>query len=264
MTDQPNYFAIIPANVRYSKDLEPNAKLLYGEITALTHKEGYCWASNAYFASLYDVDERTVKRWISSLHERGFVRVEVKKNGLRWERKIYIENMFTKGQKCPNENPTAENPLTDGFQRRDKNVPIEGTKMSPYKDILNNSNSNSRSTPSGQVEKKTEADRKSTPNEQRNPDHPNVLGGYQFYRSKANDDGFDLSIGLYDVRQLVQRFGRKNVFQTLVLYWVDLQKGRLNNPAAFLSSELTKIMKIRNISYNPNAGGYDNGCTTAC
>ena len=33
MNETPNYYAIIPANVRYA-DLKPNAKLLYGEITA--------------------------------------------------------------------------------------------------------------------------------------------------------------------------------------------------------------------------------------
>ena len=37
MKEKPRYYAIIPANVRYS-DLKPNAKLLYGEITALSNK----------------------------------------------------------------------------------------------------------------------------------------------------------------------------------------------------------------------------------
>ena len=44
--EKPNYYAIIPAEIRYDKKLTPNSKLLYGEITALANKEGYCWAGN--------------------------------------------------------------------------------------------------------------------------------------------------------------------------------------------------------------------------
>lgn len=70
---QKSYYAIIPANVRYDKDLAPNAKLLYGEITALCNEKGYCWASNQYFAELYGVSVLSVKRWVNSLVNKGYV-----------------------------------------------------------------------------------------------------------------------------------------------------------------------------------------------
>ena len=70
--------AIIPANVRYDKALPPNAKLLYGEITALCNERGYCWASNAYFAELYGVSKKSVSTWITTLAKRGYISVEVK------------------------------------------------------------------------------------------------------------------------------------------------------------------------------------------
>lgn len=69
------YYAIIPAEVRYSKEISANAKLLYGEITALAQKEGYCWASNKYFADLYDVNTNTVSKWVNELVKAGFVSV---------------------------------------------------------------------------------------------------------------------------------------------------------------------------------------------
>lgn len=77
MEIKKSYFAVIPANVRYDRDLSPNAKLLYGEITALCNEKGYCWATNKYFSELYGVAKETVSRWISSLEKKGYVTVEI-------------------------------------------------------------------------------------------------------------------------------------------------------------------------------------------
>lgn len=74
MEDKRSYYAVIPANVRYDKSLPAGAKLLYGEITALCGQEGFCWAKNSYFAELYNTTESTVKRWISVLEERRYLR----------------------------------------------------------------------------------------------------------------------------------------------------------------------------------------------
>lgn len=74
--DKPNYYAIIPAGVRYS-NMKPNTKLLYGEITALTNKKGYCFASNNYFAELYNVNKNTISLWIKELKDFGFIEVEL-------------------------------------------------------------------------------------------------------------------------------------------------------------------------------------------
>lgn len=72
-----SYYAIIPANVRYDKRLCPNAKLLYGEITALCNEEGYCWARNSYFTELYCVSERSVQNWIKQLIKFGYIFSEI-------------------------------------------------------------------------------------------------------------------------------------------------------------------------------------------
>lgn len=72
----PSYYAIIPANIRYHKSLTANEKIIYCEITALASKEGYCWATNKYFATLYGVSTRTITRWIAKLFDLGFISVE--------------------------------------------------------------------------------------------------------------------------------------------------------------------------------------------
>lgn len=76
MSEIPNYYGIIPANVRYDKDLRPNAKLLYSELTCLASKEGYCFASNNYFAELYDVDPSAISKWIKQLADKGYISIE--------------------------------------------------------------------------------------------------------------------------------------------------------------------------------------------
>lgn len=74
---RPNYYSIIPANVRYDDNLKANEKLLYGEITALANKNGYCWAENSYFAKLYKVHRKTVSSWISNLEDRGYINIKL-------------------------------------------------------------------------------------------------------------------------------------------------------------------------------------------
>ena len=91
----PNYYAIIPANVRYDNRLTPNAKLLYGEITALCNKEGFCWAKNDYFSNLYKVEVRTITRWISDLKKCDFIDVSIDKLAGN-KRKITLATLTTK------------------------------------------------------------------------------------------------------------------------------------------------------------------------
>lgn len=74
---QRNYYAVLPANVRYDKNITPNAKLLYAEITALCNDKGYCWAGNAYFAELYGVTKTSISNWISSLQKNGYIDVQL-------------------------------------------------------------------------------------------------------------------------------------------------------------------------------------------
>lgn len=74
MEEKPSYYAIIPAEVRYDTKLKDKAKLLYGEITALSDLYGYCFASNKYFAELYNVDPTYISKLIKELIDRGYIK----------------------------------------------------------------------------------------------------------------------------------------------------------------------------------------------
>jgi DNA-binding transcriptional ArsR family regulator len=77
MKGQPSFYTITRAEVRYDKRIPGNAKLLYGEIVALSRKEGCCWASNRRFAELYGVSRSTVTNWVRALKDAGYITVEL-------------------------------------------------------------------------------------------------------------------------------------------------------------------------------------------
>tara|TARA_R100001463_G_scaffold6332_1_gene20836 strand:+ start:2066 stop:2746 length:681 start_codon:yes stop_codon:yes gene_type:complete len=107
---ETNYYAIIPAEVRYDNRLSSSQKLLYAEITALSNQSGYCWASNKYFSDLYDVSKNTISTWMSGLCKYGYVRVDVNrsKGNLR---KVYLKNKIpiTKNRNTYNEKSLHNN-----------------------------------------------------------------------------------------------------------------------------------------------------------
>jgi len=127
--NHPAYFAIIPANVRYCKDLEPSAKLLYGEITALCNKEGYCWAGDKYFADLYGAGLSTIKKWISSLKKLGFIWTEQYNVGFNKKRRIYIVELKKSLQGLRNETMHGlENETIDGVKNETISISKNNTK----------------------------------------------------------------------------------------------------------------------------------------
>ena len=157
-----NYYAVIPASVRYDSKVCPNAKLLYGEITALCNKEGYCWATNKYFAELYGVSARTVTKWIKQLTDNGYLKSEiVYKAGTREIAARYLRlPEAAPVQEVSTEVPEAEEcpaPIEDNFRTPPEEkfyTPIE--EKFQYNNTRNNNTSMnilSFSHPEGRKEK---------------------------------------------------------------------------------------------------------------
>ena len=118
MNETPNYYAIIPANVRYA-DLKPNAKLLYGEITALSNKHGFCFASNKYFAELYKVNKNTISSWISDLKNYGFITVKIERN---------VNNQITK--RCLGILKKMDNPIHEKLKYNNTSINTTSNNIS--------------------------------------------------------------------------------------------------------------------------------------
>ena len=73
-------YSVIPARVRDDHTLRPNAKLLYGELSALAQAEGYCWAWNARLAETLGISKRTVEGLLKQLRDLGHIRMEVERD----------------------------------------------------------------------------------------------------------------------------------------------------------------------------------------
>ena len=136
---KPNYYAIIPANVRYDSTLIANAKLLYGEISAMCGVEGYCWAENSYFANLYDVSSFTISRWISKLETNGHIKTVLDKKKGNF-RQIFIDktavDLLTKSARPIDEK--RKRVLTKSAR------PIDEKRKSIYENITINNTMNKK------------------------------------------------------------------------------------------------------------------------
>ena len=91
----PSFYSIITATVRYDIRLNANEKIFYSEISALTNMYGYCFATNKYFARLYNVDVRTIVRWIRKLEKCGYIYCKLIYNEKQQvtERRIYLRGI---------------------------------------------------------------------------------------------------------------------------------------------------------------------------
>ena len=150
--EKPNYYGILPANVRYDKELKPMEKILFTEISSLTSKEGYCYAKNSYFAELYDVHKNTVGNWINNLVKRGYLKsVIIYEKGTKniQERRLYITtptnektdtSINKKIDTCQSKNLEGINKKIDtpiNEKIEDNNTSINNTSL-----LLNNNNNN--------------------------------------------------------------------------------------------------------------------------
>lgn len=124
------YYSIISSKILYNKELKANEKLLYAMITSLACKEGYCFATNNYFAKELGVHPKTISSWISDLREKNYLKVDIVRNENKQiiQRKIYINDV--------------PYPLNNGYQYQSKNGQAINQKMESNNIKYNNKYNN--------------------------------------------------------------------------------------------------------------------------
>jgi len=83
-----SFFYVIPAKL-IEDSPSPYSGYLYGLITSLCSKEGYCWATNEFFAEKLNLKPRSIRTYLKYLKETGWIIIDPQKE-LGNKRKIYI------------------------------------------------------------------------------------------------------------------------------------------------------------------------------
>lgn len=157
--EAPAYYGILPANIRYDKNLKPMEKIMYSELTALSNKNGYCNATNSYFAELYEVSKNTVSLWISDLEKAGYIKTKlIYEPGTKniKERRIFIADPIMKNNDTYHKkevDPITKNndtPITKN--RENNNTSINNTRL-----IITNINNNNKNIIEDQEQEKVVA-----------------------------------------------------------------------------------------------------------
>jgi hypothetical protein len=140
-----NCYSVIPADVKYDRDLTFFEIVLYGEISSLISATGECWASNQYFADLFNMKPNTISISISKLVEKGYVSIQIKngngriikiKGGIEKNQRVVLKKSnhpFEKNESYNKENSlninnTPTNPKTS--PKKD-NLPLKAKQKKP-------------------------------------------------------------------------------------------------------------------------------------
>ena len=120
-------FIKLDEGVKNLMSIPPNAKILHAEICALSQNEGFCFASNKYFAKEFNLCIQSVSRLLSVLKKHGLITISyvIDNNGYR--KRIIKPNssiVLTKisvSNAQKREKPTLKNANHNIVRRIDKN-----------------------------------------------------------------------------------------------------------------------------------------------
>jgi len=77
---EPSFYAVIPLQILEDKSLSSTSKLLYGEITALTKKNGCCSATNKYLAERIGIKEDSIWNNLKQLKDKKYIKISIERS----------------------------------------------------------------------------------------------------------------------------------------------------------------------------------------
>jgi len=81
---EAQYYALLPAHVRYSKNLSATEKLLYAEFASMADVKGCCSPTNKQIGDALGVKVRKVSASITALENAGFIKTFNDEYGSRY------------------------------------------------------------------------------------------------------------------------------------------------------------------------------------
>jgi DNA-binding transcriptional ArsR family regulator len=84
------FYCVIPIYILQNPNISAEAKILYGELSALVNKYGYCYATNEYLAKRLGKSASTIQYALRQLKKGKLIRIEVEKNKDGTRRKIWL------------------------------------------------------------------------------------------------------------------------------------------------------------------------------
>ena len=106
-------WGILPKKISRDPKITAFAKILYSDISSLCAERGYCWATNDYFARVFNVNSRTISRAIQELEPYLIIRNRASGRRTIWVHQLN-SNIAQQGfqQKKKKETPIKEKKIT--------------------------------------------------------------------------------------------------------------------------------------------------------
>ena len=114
-------YYVIPSFVFECDELSHSEVVFYGFLSGLATREGYCFASDEYLAERMKVSLRSIQEWLKKMEKLRFIKRETEKNGMHWNRKIFVLNGYSKNsyEQKPAAVSNSAQPLFDIAPSRD-------------------------------------------------------------------------------------------------------------------------------------------------